>query len=47
MPLLDSTRREAQCLAAFHFAMEAAIKKEQGRHKVRIGLQPSHWFCIM
>ncbi|XP_033627458.1 sterile alpha and TIR motif-containing protein 1-like isoform X2 [Asterias rubens] len=34
MPLLDSTRREAQCLAAFHFAMEAAIKKEQGRHKV-------------
>ncbi|XP_022106063.1 sterile alpha and TIR motif-containing protein 1-like isoform X2 [Acanthaster planci] len=34
MPLLDSTRREAQCLAAFHFAMEAAIKKEQGRTKV-------------
>ncbi|XP_038054829.1 NAD(+) hydrolase SARM1-like isoform X2 [Patiria miniata] len=34
MPLLDSTRREAQCLAAFHFAMEAAIKKEQGRTKI-------------
>ena len=35
MPLLESNRREAKCLAAFHFAMEATIKQEQGRTKVR------------
>ncbi|XP_072163612.1 NAD(+) hydrolase SARM1-like [Diadema setosum] len=34
MPLLECSRREAKCLAAFHFAMEAIIKKEQGRTKV-------------
>nr|UIC45263.1 putative sterile alpha and TIR motif-containing protein [Apostichopus japonicus] len=34
MPLLSCHRREAQCLAAFHFAMEAIIKKEQNRVKV-------------
>ncbi|XP_063967847.1 NAD(+) hydrolase sarm1-like isoform X1 [Lytechinus pictus] len=34
MPLLECSRREAKCLAAFHFAMEAIIKKDQGRTKV-------------
>ncbi|XP_030847926.1 sterile alpha and TIR motif-containing protein 1 isoform X2 [Strongylocentrotus purpuratus] len=34
VPLLECTRREAKCLAAFHFAMEAIIKKDQGRTKV-------------
>lgn len=36
MPLLSCHRREAQCLAAFHFAMEAIIKKEQNRLKVSL-----------
>lgn len=31
IPLLSSRREEAQALAAFHFAMEAGIKAEQGR----------------
>lgn len=30
VPVLNSKRNEAQSLAAFHFAMEAGIKKEQG-----------------
>ena len=34
VPVLSSSRKEAQCLAAFHFAMEAAIKKEQGKTEV-------------
>ncbi|KAJ8044288.1 Sterile alpha and TIR motif-containing protein 1 [Holothuria leucospilota] len=34
IPLLTCHRREAQCLAAFHFAMEASIKKDQNRTKV-------------
>ena len=38
-PLLSSRRPEAQALAAFHFAMEATIKKEQGKSGVRT-LQP-------
>ena len=33
-PLLSSRRPEAQALAAFHFAMEATIKKEQGKSGV-------------
>lgn len=33
-PLLCSRRPEAQALAAFHFAMEAAIKAEQGKSDV-------------
>ena len=33
-PLLCSRRPEAQSLAAFHFAMEAAIKSEQGKNEV-------------
>lgn len=33
-PLLCSRRPEAQALAAFHFAMEAAIKSEQGKNDV-------------
>ncbi|XP_052798105.1 NAD(+) hydrolase sarm1-like isoform X3 [Mya arenaria] len=33
-PLLCSRRPEAQALAAFHFAMEAAIKAEQGKNNV-------------
>lgn len=35
-PLLCSRRPEAQALAAFHFAMEAAIKAEQGKSDVGI-----------
>lgn len=34
VPLLDSRRPEAQSLAAFHFAMEAGIKAEQGKREV-------------
>ncbi|XP_033123187.1 sterile alpha and TIR motif-containing protein 1-like [Anneissia japonica] len=32
--MLTCERREAQCLAAFHFAMEATIKAEQGRTEI-------------
>ena len=35
-PLLSSRRPEAQALAAFHFAMEATIKKEQGKSGVSV-----------
>lgn len=34
VPLLESKREEARNLAAFHFAMEAYIKREQGRTQV-------------
>ncbi|RUS89755.1 hypothetical protein EGW08_002458 [Elysia chlorotica] len=34
IPLLFSRRQEAQALAAFHFAMEAIIKAEQGRQEI-------------
>lgn len=34
VPVLDSKREEARSLAAFHFAMEAGIKKRQGNTKV-------------
>lgn len=34
VPVLTSKRQEPQALAAFHFAMEAGIKSEQGRKKV-------------
>ena len=34
IPLLFSRRPEPQALAAFHFAMEAIIKAEQGRSEV-------------
>ena len=34
VPVLTSKRKEPQALAAFHFAMEAGIKSEQGRKKV-------------
>ena len=34
VPLLDSKVEEAQSLAAFHFAMEAHIKAEQGKREV-------------
>ncbi|XP_046373718.1 NAD(+) hydrolase sarm1-like [Haliotis rufescens] len=34
IPLLFSRRQEAQALAAFHFAMEATIKAEQGRQEI-------------
>ncbi|PVD31747.1 hypothetical protein C0Q70_07165 [Pomacea canaliculata] len=34
IPLLFSRRQEAQALAAFHFAMEAIIKAEQGRQDI-------------
>ncbi|XP_019620754.1 PREDICTED: sterile alpha and TIR motif-containing protein 1-like isoform X1 [Branchiostoma belcheri] len=34
IPLLQSSQEEAQCLATFHFAMEAGIKKAQERIKV-------------
>lgn len=35
VPVLSSKRNEPQALAAFHFAMEAGIKSEQGRKKVK------------
>ncbi|XP_065308477.1 NAD(+) hydrolase sarm1 isoform X1 [Dermacentor albipictus] len=34
VPVLDSNREEARSLAAFHFAMEAGIKKRQGNTSV-------------
>ncbi len=34
VPLLESKREEAQSLSAFHFAMEAGIKAEQGKREV-------------
>ena len=34
VPILSRKRNEPQALAAFHFAMEAGIKSEQGRKKV-------------
>ncbi|KAG8184993.1 hypothetical protein JTE90_017021 [Oedothorax gibbosus] len=34
IPVLDSKREEARSLAAFHFAMEAGIKKRQGNTKL-------------
>lgn len=36
VPLLRSKREEAQSLAAFHFAMEAGIRQEQGKIEVDI-----------
>ena len=36
VPLLFSRRDEAQSLAAFHFAMEAGIRAEQGKLEVRL-----------
>ena len=39
VPVLSSSRKEAQCLAAFHFAMEAAIK--QGQDKTEVGIENS------
>lgn len=36
VPMLTSENRQAQSLAAFHFAMEAAVKNEQKNLKVRI-----------
>ena len=38
IPVLNSKREEAQSLAAFHFAMEANIKKDQDRTEV----SPTH-----
>lgn len=37
VPVLNSKRKEPQALAAFHFAMEAGIKSEQGMKKVWLG----------
>ena len=34
LPLLDSTNKEAQSLASFHFAMEATIKSKSSKHQV-------------
>ncbi len=34
VPVLLSKRKEAQALAAFHFAMEAGIKKNQGQTSI-------------
>ena len=39
VPLLRSKREEAQSLAAFHFAMEAGIRQEQGNIEVSIILR--------
>ena len=38
VPLLYSTRKEATSLAAFHFAMEAGIKLEQGKVDVSLNI---------
>jgi len=35
VPMLRSNSRQSQSLAAFHFAMETAVKKEQNNLKVR------------
>ena len=34
VPLLDSSRLEAQCIGAFYLCVEAAIKSLQGKTKV-------------
>ncbi|XP_055862351.1 NAD(+) hydrolase sarm1-like isoform X2 [Biomphalaria glabrata] len=44
IPLLFSRRQEAQALAAFHFAMEASIKAEQGRHENHADIVQQ--FCV-
>jgi hypothetical protein len=47
IPLLSSRREEPQALAAFHFAMEAGIKAEQGRVGVSIKylvIDPSFYY---
>lgn len=47
IPLLSSRREEPQALAAFHFAMEAGIKAEQGRVGVSIQylvIDPSFYY---
>lgn len=36
VPLLDSSRLEAQCIAAFYLCVEAAIKSKQKKTKVRL-----------
>lgn len=45
VPVLTSKRQEPQALAAFHFAMEAGIKSEQGRKKVCSPNAPSSLQC--
>jgi hypothetical protein len=42
VPVLESKRVEAQSLAAFHFNMEAEIKREQGKLGVR---EQTHYVC--
>lgn len=37
VPLLDCSRLEAQCIAAFYLCVEAAIKAKQKKTKVRLG----------
>ncbi|KIH62380.1 hypothetical protein ANCDUO_07336 [Ancylostoma duodenale] len=42
LPMLKSMRREAKSMAAFHFAMEAAIKKDQNKLDVfQVGVASS------
>lgn len=36
VPLLDSSRQEAQCIAAFYLCVEATIKARQKKTKVRL-----------
>lgn len=43
VPLLRSKREEAQSLAAFHFAMEAGIRQEQGKIEVSFILRSFEW----
>ena len=40
LPLLTCDSEEAQSMAAFHFAMEAGIKRKQQRLQVSVGLFP-------
>lgn len=44
--LLSSKREEAQALAAFHFAMEAGIKMEQGKKDVSNYIQVSLYMLL-
>lgn len=43
LPMLSAKRREPRSMAAFHFAMEAGIKKDQDQLEVRIFCK---FFCF-
>ena len=47
LPLLTCDSEEAQSMAAFHFAMEAGIKKKQQRLQVSNGLSNGFYFFVL